>query len=204
MPETGPSQTITVKPVADLEEDVLDISSHDIVEIKPVEPQKPHIPPKPEMSFEAAEYEKLHKYWIELDRQNDIIFEAEKQRNNLEFERDNLKGLAKLTKKKEFDSKITQKNEQIEILKIGLSNKVKNFGFANMGEFYMAHHTSRQAYYEYYDKLEAWENAYGEASRQQTESIRGRLQELKEEANRQNADSFTYHHSNRKKDRGAR
>ena len=66
----------------------------------------------------------------------------------------------------------------------------------------MAHHTSRQAYYEYHDKLEAWENAYGEASRQQTESIRGRLQELKEEANRQNADSFTYHHSNRKKDRG--
>lgn len=67
---------------------------------------------------------------------------------------------------------------------------------ANMGEFYLAHHTSRQAYYEYHDKLEAWENAYGEASRQQTESIRGRLQELKEEANIQNADTFTYHHSN--------
>ena len=49
-----------------------------------------------------------------------------------------------------------------------------------MGEFYIAHHTSRQAYYEYHDKLEAWENAYREASRQQTESIRGRLQELKE------------------------
>ena len=81
---------------------------------------------------------------------------------------------------------------------------VKNFGFANMGEFYLAHHTSRQAYYEYHDRLEAWEKTYGEASRQQTESIRGRLQELKEEANRQNSDTFTSHHNSRKKDRGAR
>lgn len=156
------------------------------------------------MSLEAAAYEKLHKYWIELDRQNDIIFEAERQRNSLEFERDNLKGLAKLTKKKEFDSKITQKNEQIEILKIGLSNMVKNFGFANMREFYLAHHTSRQAYYEYHEKLEAWEQTYGETSHQQTESIHGRLQELKEEANRHNSNAYTYNHSNRTKDRGAR
>ena len=203
-PETELSPTITIKPVTDQEDDVLDTISHDIAEIKPVEPVKPHIPPKPEMSLEAAAYEKLHKYWIELDRQNDIIFEAEKQRNSLEFERDNLKGLAKLTKKKEFDSKITQKNEQIEILKIGLSNKVNNFGFANMGEFYLAHHTSRQAYYEYHDKLEAWEKTYGETSHQQIESIRGRLQKLKEEANKQNSDTFNYHHSSRSKDRGAR
>ena len=55
-----PTKKLTVKPIADPEDDVLDTSSHDIVEIKPVEPQKPHIPPKPEMSFEAAEYEKLH------------------------------------------------------------------------------------------------------------------------------------------------
>ena len=173
-------------------------------ETKPVEPPKPQIPPKPEMALEAAAYEKLHKYWTELDRQNDIIFEIEKQRNSLEFERDDLKGLAKLTKKKGLDSEIAQKNQQIEILKIGLSNMIKNFGFANMGDFYLAHHTSRQAYYEYHDKLEAWENAYGEASRQQTESIRGRLQELKEEARRQNSDTFTTHHNNHKKERGAR
>ena len=203
-PETEQSPTITIKPVTDQEDDVLDTISHDIAEIKPIEPVKPHIPPKPEMSLEAAAYEKLHKYWIELDRQNDIIFEAEKQRNSLEFERDNLKGLAKLTKKKEFDSKITQKNEQIEILKIGLSNMVKNLGFANMGDFYLAYHTSRQAYYEYHDKVEIWEKTYGETSRQQTESIRGRLQELKEEANKQDTDPFNYHHSSRKKDRGAR
>ena len=81
---------------------------------------------------------------------------------------------------------------------------VKNFGFANMGDFYLAYHTSRQAYYEYHDKVEIWEKTYGETSRRQTESIRGRLQELKEEANKQNSDTFNYHHSSRKKDRGAR
>ena len=203
-PETAPSPSVTVKPIVDQEENILDTNSHDITETKPVEPPKPQIPSKPKMSLEVASYEKLRKYKAELDRQNDIIFEVEKQRNSLEFERDDLKGIAKLTKKKEFDSKITQKNEQIEILKIGLSNMVKNFGFANMGEFYLTYHTSRQAYYEYHDKLEAWEQTYGETLSQSTESIRGRLQELKEEANIQNADTFTYHHSNRKKDRGAR
>ena len=73
-----------------------------------------------------------------------------------------------------------------------------------MGDFYLAHHTSRQAYYEYHEKLEAWEQTYGKSSHQQTESIRGRLQELKEEANGQNADTFPSYHSSRKKDRGAR
>ena len=203
-PETESSPTITIKPVADQKDDVLDTISHDITETKPVEPPKPQIPPKPEMSLEAATYEKLRKCKAELDRQNDIIFETEKQRNSLEFERDDLKGLAKLTKKKEFDSKITQKNKQIDLLKIGLSNMVKNFGFANMGEFYLAYHTSRQAYYEYHDEVAAWEKTYGETSRQPTKSIHGRLQELKEEANKQNSDTFSYHNSSRSKDRGAR
>ena len=203
-PETAPSPSVTVKPIVDQEENILDTNSHDITETKPVEPLKPQIPSKPKMSLEVASYEKLRKYKAELDRQNDIIFEVEKQRNSLEFERDDLKGIAKLTKKKEFDSKITQKNEQIEILKIGLSNMVKNFGFANMGDFYLTYLASRQAYYEYHDEVAMWEQTYGESSRQQTESIRGRLQELKEEANRQNADTFTSYHSSHKKDRGAR
>ncbi len=51
------------------------------------------------MSAEAVAYPKLLKIYKELNRQNGIIFDAERERNNLEIERDSLKGLAKLTKK---------------------------------------------------------------------------------------------------------
>ena len=59
--------------------------------------ETPKIPPKPVMSAEAAAYPKLLKIYKELNRQNGIIFDAERERNALELERDSLKGLAKLT-----------------------------------------------------------------------------------------------------------
>ena len=59
---------------------------------------EPKILPKPVMSSEATAYPKLLKIYKELSRQNEIIFVAEKELNALEVERDNLKGLTKLTK----------------------------------------------------------------------------------------------------------
>lgn len=53
-------------------------------------PQIP--PPKPVMSAEAAAYPKLLKIYKELNRPNRIIFDAERERNELELERDSLKG----------------------------------------------------------------------------------------------------------------
>lgn len=66
------------------------------------EPVKPQIPPRPDMSADAKAYHKLSKIYLELKKQNNIIFETEKERNALEDQRDNLKGLAKLTKKSEL------------------------------------------------------------------------------------------------------
>ena len=51
------------------------------------------------MSAEAAAYPKLLKIYKELNRQNGIIFGAERERNEMEFERDSLKGFAELTMK---------------------------------------------------------------------------------------------------------
>ncbi|MCM1536670.1 MAG: hypothetical protein NC126_12185 [Clostridium sp.] len=50
---------------------------------KPAEkeiPSKPKIPQKPVISAEAAAYPKLFKIYKELRRQNEVIFEAEKER----------------------------------------------------------------------------------------------------------------------------
>mgnify|MGYP001056793873 CR=1 FL=1 len=50
-------------------------------------PSNPKIPLKPVMLAEAAAYPKLFKIYKELKRQNEIIFEAEKERNTWGLER---------------------------------------------------------------------------------------------------------------------
>ena len=57
----------------------------------------------------------------------------------MELERDDLKGLAGFTKKGELQSKIERKNEEIDILKIGLSGIAKRYGYKNVQEFYRAY-----------------------------------------------------------------
>ena len=118
---------------------------------------KPKIPPKPIMSAEATAYPKLFKIYKELKRQNKIIFEAEKERNALELERDALKGLAKFTKKGELQSKIHRKNEEIDILKIGLSGIVRRYGYQNVQNFFRIYHKSHSAYIAYREQEAEWE-----------------------------------------------
>ena len=117
---------------------------------------KPKIPTKPVMPTEAAAYPKLFKIYKELRRQNEIIFEAEIERNALELERDDLKGLARFTKKGELQSKIDHKNEEINILKIGLSGIAKKYGYKNVQEFYRIYHKSHSAYADYQEKISKW------------------------------------------------
>ncbi len=134
---------------------------------------KPKIPPKPVMPAEAAAYPKLFKIYKELKQQNEIILEAEKERNALELEHDDLKGLARFTKKGELQSKIDRKNEEIDILKIGLSGIAKRYGYQNVQEFYKIYHKSHNAYKEQEAK---WEKIYGtDSQKQDKESILERL-----------------------------
>ncbi|GFI24222.1 hypothetical protein IMSAGC011_03018 [Lachnospiraceae bacterium] len=81
------------------------------------------------MSVEATPYPKLLKTYKELSHQNGIIFDAERECNELELECDSLNGLAKLTKKGELQSRIDRKNEEIELLKVGLSGIIKRYRF---------------------------------------------------------------------------
>ena len=105
------------------------------------------------------------------------VFGSQPERNNLELERDSLKGLAKLTKKGELQSRIDRKNKKIELLKVGLSGIVKRYEFQTVHDFYKAFVAARTAYADYRDKADKWEKRYGEkAQRQQKESIYKRLQ----------------------------
>ncbi len=164
------------------------------------ENKMPQIPPKPVMSAEAASYPKLLKIYQELNRQNGIIFDAERERNALELERDSLKGLAKLTKKGEIQSKIDHKNEEIDLLKIGLSGIVKRYGFKTVHDFYKTFAVAKTANAEYQEESDRWEELYGDnAQRQEKERIHKRLQNYQ----RENADRQTIRTS-KNKDKGAR
>lgn len=160
----------------------------------------PEIPPKPVMLAEAAAYPKLFKIYKELKRQNEIIFEAEKKRNILELERDDLKGLARFTKKGELQSKIDRKNEEIDILKIGLSGIVKRYGYQSVQEFYRIYHESHNAYVDYKEQVAEWEKTYGKDNQKQDN--RSVLERLKDPPKR--TSDYKQQRTNNNKDRGAR
>ena len=140
------------------------------------EQETPQIPPKPVVSTEAAAYPKLLKIYKELNRQNGIIFDAERERNELELERDSLKGFAKLTKKGELQSRIDRKNEEIDLLKVGLSGIIKRYGYQNVQEFYQIYRKSYNAYIACKEQVTKWEKTYGDDNQKQNkESVLERL-----------------------------
>ncbi len=140
-------------------------------------------PDKPVMTPEAATYPKLKKIKAELDNQNNLIFQAEQQRGNLEIELSDLKGLAKLTRKAELQRKIDEKTDYINRLKIGLSNMVRNYGFENMNEFYLSYKESQNAYAEYQQEVVDWKksNDNAETPMNKTEMMSEKLARLQKD-----------------------
>jgi hypothetical protein len=157
------------------------------------------IPPRPVMPEDAKAYPKLVKIKQELDKQNAVIFQAEKERNTLEIERDDLKGLQKLTKKAALQKQIDSKNEQIDILKTGLSGIARRYGYKNVQHFYGAYYTAQKTYLDYQDRAKEWESRYGENAKPKQKSLHERMQEYQQKADEQKRDRRIY-----SKDRGAR
>ncbi len=92
------------------------------------------------------------------------------------LERDELKGLARFTKKGELQSKIDRKNEEIDLLKGGLSGIVKRYGYQNIQELYRIYHKSHSAYADYREQVAEWEKIYEtDSKRQNKESVLKRL-----------------------------
>ncbi len=170
-----------------------------VPEAEVVEQPKPQIPPRPVMPLEAAAFPKLQKVKVILDKHNNLIFEAERERTKLEIELSDLKGLARLTKKKELESRIAIKNEEIRTLKAGLSGIVRQNGFATVQNFYTALHTAQQATDAYQKECAEWEEAYGAKSTPKAETMHEKLKRYQKKADRQNA-SQPY----RGRDKGAR
>ncbi|MEY8395474.1 MobA/MobL family protein [Lachnospiraceae bacterium 45-P1] len=158
-----------------------------VPETEVVEQPKPQIPPRPVMPPEAAAFPRLQKVKVTLDKQNHLIFEAERERTKLEIKLSDLKGLARLTKKKELESRITTKNEEIRTLKAGLSGIVRQHGFATVQDFYTAFYTAQRATDAYQKECAKWDEAYGEKATPKAETIHEKIRRYQEKADRQNA-----------------
>ena len=170
-----------------------------VPETEVVEQPEPQIPPRPVMPPEAAAFPKLQKIKVTLDKQNHLIFEAERERSQLEIELSDLKGLARLTKKKELESRIATKNEEIRTLKAGLSGIVRQHGFATVQDFYTAFYTAQNAFDQYQKDSAKWDEIYGEKATPKAENMHKKIKRYQEKADRQNA-SRPY----RSRDKGAR
>ena len=139
------------------------------------------------MPPEAAAFPRLQKVKVTLDKHNNLIFEVETERNKLELELSDLKGLARLTKKKELENRIATKTEEIRTLKAGLSGIVRQHGFATVQDFYTAFYTAQRATDAYQKKCAKWDKAYGEKGTPKTEPMHEKIQRYQEKADRQNA-----------------
>ena len=191
---TAPAKEVITEhepPVATITETVL--------ETEVTEPPKPQIPPRPVMPPEAAAFPKLQKIKVTLDKQNRLIFEAERERTKLEIELSDLKGLARLTKKKELESRIATKNEEIRTLKAGLSGIVRQHGFATVQDFYTAFYTAQRATEAYQKECAKWEEAHGEKAAPKAETMHDKIKRYQGKADRLNANQ---HYQSR--DKGAR
>ena len=139
------------------------------------------------MPPEATAFPRLQKVKVTLDKHNNLIFEAERERAKLEIELSDLKGLAKLTKKKELKSSIATKTEEIRSLKARLSGIVRQQGYATMQDFYTAFYTAQRATDAYQKECAKWDEAYGENATPKAETMHEKIQKYKEKADRQNA-----------------
>ena len=170
-----------------------------VPETEVVEQPKPQIPPRPVMPPEAAAFPRLQKVKVTLDKQNHLIFEAERERTKLEIELSDLKGLAKLTKKKELESKIATKTEEIRILKAGLSGIVRQHGFTTVQNFYTSFYTAQRVTEAYQKECAKWEEAYEEKATLKAETMHDKIKRYQEKADRQNSNR-----PYRSRDKGAR
>lgn len=158
-----------------------------VPEVEVTEPPKPQIPQRPVMPPEVTAFPRLQKIKVILDKHNNLIFEAERERNNLEIELIDLKGFARLTKKKELESRIATKSEEIRTLKAGLSGIIRQHGFATVQNFYTAFYTAQCATDAYQKECAKRDEAYEETATPKAETMHEKILRYQEKADRQNA-----------------
>ena len=113
--------------------------------------------PHPEMSLLASKYVQLKNVHKELQRQNEAIFNLERNRGNLEIELSDCNGVFKSGKRTELQKQIDELDRMINNMKRQLSSIVQEYGYDNMREFYSDYYASKGEYEKYnIREVEKW------------------------------------------------
>ena len=139
---------------------------------------------KPVQSILASNYPRLSEIHDKLDRQNQAIFEKEKEISYLSCEIANMKGIFKSKKRKELQGNIDQLQIQIENMKKRLSHIVQENGYQNMGEFLKDYMTARAEYSDYKEAVIQWEKQ--NAKKKEEESIEAILKYYEKQSKKLN------------------
>ena len=98
-----------------------------------------------------------------------------------------------------FESESTFKNERVFVSVFVVNGERKRYGFQTVHDFYKVFSVSKTANAEYRNKVDKWEEQYGEKVQNKEESISKRLRNYQ----RENADRQTKQIS-KSRNRGAR
>lgn len=113
--------------------------------------------PHPKMSPLASKYVQFKNIYKELQRQNEAIFNLERNRGNLEIELSDCNGVFKSGKRTELQKQIDELDLIINNMKRQLSSIVQEYGYDNVREFYSDYYASKGEYEKYnIREVEKW------------------------------------------------
>ena len=157
-------------------------------------------PKQPEMTRLASKYPRFFKVNKELEEQNTVIQQKQKQLSAKKKELSEVKGWFKGRKKKELQEEIYELTSQIRDMKDYLPRIVQKIGYRSVQEFLKDFKVSQTEYSEYRVAIEKWKKETGKEPA--AHSIRAKLAEKKQEI--QNEQKNKQHTRKQNKDRGAR
>lgn len=157
-------------------------------------------PEQPKMTRLASKYPKLVKVNKELEDQNGVIQQKQKQLSAKKKELSEVTGWFKGRKKKELQKEIDELKSQIRDMKDYLPRIVQKIGYRSVQDFLKDFKASQTEYSQYRTAIEKWKKETGKEP--VAHGIRAKLAEKKQEM--QNEQKNKQHTRSQNKDRGAR
>lgn len=151
---------------------------------------KEAVPEMPVKSVLASKFHRLTDIYHKLEKQNEAIYEREKQLGSLEKELANTKGVFKGKQRKELQEQIEQLQTQIENMKRYLPSIVQGYGYKNVKEFLAEYKASKAEYGDYRKAVAEWEKLTGEKV---DDSLRGKLQRIQQQEKKLKEDRNVLH-----------
>ena len=157
-------------------------------------------PEQPKMTRLASKYPKLFKVNKELEDQNGVIQQKQKQLSAKKKELSEVTGWFKGRKKKELQKEIDELKSQIRDMKDYLPRIAQKIGYRSVQDFLKDFKASQTEYSQYRTAIEKWKKETGKEP--VAHGIRAKLAEKKQEI--QNEQKNKQHTRSQNKDRGAR